>query len=136
MLSENNSCSNYTQFTMTGKIAISGNCNALQNKDDLNSHLKQLCGCGYRMLYNCTGLTQEPELQATTLTLQCYSYMFSGCSNLNYIKYLATDIYATNCTSNNWVEGVAETGIFVKEAGVNWTTGYDGIPSGWTVIEE
>ena len=59
--------------------------------------------------------------------------MFSGCSSLNYIKCLATDISATDCTGN-WVSGVASTGTFVKNASMtSWTEGTSGIPNGWTV---
>ena len=60
--------------------------------------------------------------------------MFYGCTKLKYIKCLATDISATNCTYN-WVNGVASTGTFVKAAVIeSWTTGDSGIPTGWTVL--
>jgi len=58
--------------------------------------------------------------------------MFLSCSNLNYIKCLATNISASNCLYN-WVSGVASTGTFVKAADVNWSSGKSGIPSGWTI---
>jgi hypothetical protein len=59
--------------------------------------------------------------------------MFLGCSNLNYIKMMATDISATVCM-DLWVSGVASSGIFVKNPAATWTkTGSSGIPSGWTV---
>jgi hypothetical protein len=59
--------------------------------------------------------------------------MFSGCSNLNYVKCLATDISANNCTKN-WVSGVAASGTFVKDINMSgWTTGNNGIPSDWTI---
>jgi hypothetical protein len=46
---------------------------------------------------------------------------------------LATDISVSNCL-NNWVYGVASTGIFVKMAAMtSLPTGNSGIPSGWTV---
>lgn len=90
--------------------------------------------CYSNMFNNCTSLTTAPTLPATTLTTQCYYKMFQGCTNLNYIKCLATDISASNCTYW-WVNAVASTGTFVKAAGVSWTTGIDGIPSGWTVTD-
>lgn len=90
--------------------------------------------CYVVMFSGCTGLTTAPALPATTLTAGCYSSMFAGCTSLNYIKCLATDISATNCTTN-WVNGVASTGTFVKNPYMTgWTTGIDGIPTGWTVI--
>ena len=85
------------------------------------------------MFSNCTSLTIAPELPATTLANYCYSSMFSECESLNYIKCLATNISATNCTYN-WVGWVASTGTFVKNPNMeSWTTGASGIPSGWTI---
>jgi hypothetical protein len=59
--------------------------------------------------------------------------MFKGCTNLSHITCLATDISATNCTTN-WVSEVSSTGTFEKASDMNnWTTGASGIPSGWTI---
>ena len=90
--------------------------------------------CYYGMFMNCTGLTKSPELPATTLTDYCYYYMFYGCSSLNEITCYANDISASNCTSN-WVKGVAASGTFNKKGTASWTTGTNGIPTGWTVDE-
>jgi hypothetical protein len=85
------------------------------------------------MFEGCTSLTTAPELPATTLASYCYDSMFYGCSKLNYIKMLATDISATSCLSN-WVYNVSPTGTFVKNKNATWTvTGTSGVPSGWTV---
>lgn len=93
-------------------------------------------GCYSNMFNRCTSLVTAPELPATTLASSCYIYMFRNCSSLSYIKCLATNISATNCTSN-WVDGVASTGTFVKAASMtSWTTGTSGIPTGWTVVNE
>lgn len=92
-------------------------------------------GCYNDMFYKCTSLTTAPELPATTLASLCYFYMFYGCSNLNSVICLATDISASSCTSS-WLNGVSATGTFTKAASMNdWTTGVDGIPSGWTVVD-
>ena len=89
--------------------------------------------CYRSMFYYCTSLTKAPELPATTLPIQCYSGMFEGCISLNYIKCLATDISATYCT-DDWVNGVASTGTFVKNPDMaSWSTGSNGIPTGWAV---
>ena len=89
--------------------------------------------CYANMFRDCTSLTTAPELPATTLKNYCYNSMFLGCTNINYIKCLATNISATNCTTD-WVSGVAATGTFVKAASMTgWTTGANGIPSGWSV---
>ena len=86
------------------------------------------------MFSNCTRLTTAPELPATTLTGYCYNSMFYGCSSLNYIKALFTTTPATSNNTNNWVQGVAANGTFVKNSAATWTTrGVNGIPNGWTI---
>ena len=90
--------------------------------------------CYAYMFQGCTSLATAPVLSATTLAQSCYYYMFYGCRNLKYIKCLATDISAGQCT-NNWVQGVASSGTFVKAASMTgWSTGNSGIPNGWTVL--
>lgn len=88
--------------------------------------------CYREMFQGCTSLTTAPTLPATTMTNTCYYQMFQGCSNLNSVTCLATDISATNCTEN-WLNGVAASGTFTAVAGTNWSSGANGIPSGWTV---
>ena len=87
------------------------------------------------MFAGCTLLTTAPDLPATTLTEACYYYMFGGCSNLNNITMLATDISASDCL-NGWVTAVSSTGTFVKNPALSEETigrGVNGIPEGWTV---
>ena len=89
--------------------------------------------CYFCMFHGCSSLTTAPELPATTLAESCYYGMFEDCISLNYIKCLATDISSEYCTGN-WVSGVAANGTFTKaDSMTDWTTGVDGIPSGWTV---
>lgn len=89
--------------------------------------------CYYCMFRGCTSLTTAPELSATTLANNCYGFMFKDCTSLSAITCLATDISAYSCTTN-WVSGVAASGTFKKPSNMSsWTTGTDGIPSGWTV---
>ena len=89
--------------------------------------------CYSAMFYGCTRLVKAPELPAATLKGWCYKDMFRSCIKLNYIKCLATDISAVNCT-NSWVDGVASTGTFIKADNATWdVTGYNGVPTGWTV---
>lgn len=63
--------------------------------------------------------------------------MFYGCTNLNNVTCLATNISAQYCTSN-WLYNVAPTGTFVKAASADWSgkTGNDGIPASWTVEDQ
>lgn len=92
--------------------------------------LKESC---YRAMYYGTKITTAPDLPATTMVTNCYYQMFDHCSNLNYIKCLAT---STNSSwTTNWVRGVSASGTFIKTASMtSWTTGVNGIPSGWTVV--
>lgn len=95
--------------------------------------------CYSSMFAGCTGLTKAPVLPASTLRAGCYQSMFTGCLNLAYIKCMATDISAKDCTSN-WVNGVKASGTFVKASSMEgWsaiTDGVSGIPPGWTVTSE
>ena len=95
MLNTNQTNSNYTQFKMTGKIAASGNCNALWNYQDLEARLKYYCG--QYMFSGCTSLTTAPELPATTLVDYCYSHMFLGCTRLTAAPVLPATILASGC---------------------------------------
>jgi hypothetical protein len=58
--------------------------------------------------------------------------MFSSCSKLNNIIMLATNIVASNCL-NYWVNGVSNTGTFVKHIITLLPSGSNGIPEGWEV---
>ncbi len=87
--------------------------------------------CYSFMFENCTNLVTAPELPAATLVNMCYFYMFNGCTKLTYVKCLATDISAEDCTEG-WLNGVNASGTFVKANDVNYSTGANGIPAGWT----
>lgn len=89
--------------------------------------------CYDNMFSGCTSLTTAPILPATTLVDYCYVTMFQGCSNLSSVICYARNISATNCTKN-WLNGVASNGTFTKASSMTgWTSGEDGIPSGWTI---
>ena len=111
-----------------GKL-FNGNTYVLNhpNKELLLPATKLTENCYRSMFEGCTGLTRAPVLPAATLASGCYQSMFAGCSKLEYIKCLATDISAPYCT-NYWVDGIAESGIFVSADGVNWPAGESGNP--------
>ena len=91
-------------------------------------------GCYGSMFRDCRSLITAPVLPATTLVDNCYMSMFFRCYSLNYIKCLATDISATNCT-NDWVDSVQRvSGTFITPSSTQWTTDDNGIPSGWTRV--
>ena len=89
--------------------------------------------CYYSMFEDCTSLTTAPELPAAKPLSQSYESMFKGCTSLSYIKCLATNLVASDCTTG-WVDGVSSSGTFVKASSMSsWTTGNNGIPNNWTV---
>ena len=89
--------------------------------------------CYYGMFWGCTSLTTAPDLPALTLADHCYWAMFYGCTNLTYIKAMFTTT-PSNTYTQAWVDGVAPSGTFVKNASATWdVTGTNGIPAGWTV---
>ena len=109
------------------------NCTSLTNVQATLPATALAIYCYQRMFTGCTSLTTAPELPAKTLLNYCYNNMFNGCTSLRYVKCLATNISASNCTSY-WLKSVASSGTFVKPASMtSWTTGTSGIPSGWTV---
>ena len=93
--------------------------------------------CYSSMFFNCTSLIKAPDLPARTLTPECYRYMFWNCNKLKYIRCLATDLSASQCTEN-WMEYVPcdSERAFVKVANATWSRGCDGIPENWTIISD
>lgn len=92
--------------------------------------------CYSNMFENCHSIVNAPVLPATTLESNCYFNMFRNCRSLNYIKAMFTNTPNTAYT-NSWVDGVASTGTFVKNANARWNiTGINGIPSGWVIKKE
>jgi hypothetical protein len=85
------------------------------------------------MFAGCTSITTAPELPATGLAQGCYSNMFNGCTNLNYIKAMFTTTPNISYTGA-WVQNVSATGTFVKNSAAEWeVTGVNSVPSGWTI---
>lgn len=105
------------------------NCSSLTTAPELPA--TKLYNYCYQGMFQGTAITESPELPATVLVPNCYSYMFGSCTNLNKITCNAYDISATSCTES-WVDDVASTGVFIGNSSVNWTTGINGIPEGWT----
>ena len=108
--------------------------------------------CYQYMFENCISLVKAPEIflnnrgigTVIIMDNECadsaMTYMFAGCSNLNYIKchmpalkfnLLLKTVY----TAQNWVSGVSASGTFYKKSSANIETGNNGIPKGWEVID-
>ena len=91
-------------------------------------------GCYYYMFEECP-FTTAPELPALTIVSQSYYCMFISCSNLNYIKCMATSgINTSNCS--NWVKSVASTGNFVRNGSTSWSRGVSAVPTNWTIHDD
>ena len=85
----------YKQFTMTGSIAASGNIMSLLNFSDALTDY-----AFYELFKDCTSLTTAPELHATTLAENCYSYMFYNCTSLVQAPELPATTLTYNCYTN------------------------------------
>lgn len=91
--------------------------------------------CYQQMFQGCTIITQVPDLPAGTLVTSCYSEMFRDCKALRNITCLATQGFGVNNSTNNWVFNIGGNGTFTKKNGVTWPNGNNGIPNGWTVVD-
>lgn len=90
----------------------------------------------YAMMFYHTAIATAPDLEATAVTssnssFQSYFFMFSQCSNLQYVRCLLAD--PSSLGQSMWLWGVSPTGTFIKHPNATWPTGDSGIPSGWTV---
>lgn len=118
----------------TTKIQARGNIaslNYVYNDEYKTKYNSTENSCYSGLFMSCKSLIKAPDLVATSLSKSCYMLMFKGCTNLKYIKCLATNISASNCT-DEWVRGVSSKGDFYTPASTNWSSGISGIPSGWT----
>ena len=118
-------------FVLNGTLKCGGDVTSLLNNIGGDTILSNYCFS--KLFYGCTSLTTTPNLLSETLVSDCYAYMFSGCSKVNYIKalFLTTPIWGY---TGDWVRGVKSTGTFVKNSAATWTTtGNNGIPKNWTV---
>ena len=79
-LTDKNTSTDYSQFTMSGSIEAQGDIRFLWDYENLDAPLYDYCG--YKLFYDCRSLESAPILPATTLSKGCYSYMFQSCSSL------------------------------------------------------
>lgn len=137
------SSSSYMNIHCNGLSYVYGNVMSLLSKDNFATMTTLPYDHTFRNLFKGNTYITHTDgkdlvLPATTLRSYCYSEMFSGCTSLNYIKCLATDIptYEENCTYQ-WLNRVAEEGTFVKAQGFNgWPRDENGIPYDWNILEE
>lgn len=126
----------YTRMDSDQYDNMFSDCRMLVEAPEITSTLTDDYCC-YMMFRDCVSLTTAPELKAEYLVDECYNGMFSGCTSLEYVKCLATQRSShpyARCT-DNWLDGVAENGTFVKAEGAEWERGASGIPENWEIIE-
>ena len=82
-------------------IACIGNIETLLDYVTVKAgeHPTMANGCYAFMFLGWTGLTQAPELPATTLTQSCYGYMFYDCASLTQAPELPATTMASYCYS-------------------------------------
>lgn len=88
------------------------------------------------MFYGCSSLERAPKINVRTILNSQFYHCFDECHKLNYFDAGAViDHSATSCTGA-WLRKVASSGTFIQNQTINpaWSSGVDGIPSGWTVI--
>ena len=95
----------------------------------------------YWYMFEKCAIIEAPDLLAETLAAECYGYMFTGCTSLNYIKCMANAGFNTSQCLTGWVTSVASSGTFVKDSGTaitsgKWTRGNNGIPTNWLVYDD
>ena len=82
-------------FSITGKVACSGNVMSLRLNGGRIQGLENLC---FRYMFSgCTGLTTAPDLPETDLKAGCYNYMFNGCTSLTTAPDLPATTLAESC---------------------------------------
>ena len=84
------------------------NCTGLTQAPDLPATTLAE-GCYRNMFQMCTSLTQVPDLPATTLTEYCYSFMFSNCTGLK-LSSTRTDEYTQEYRIPSSGNGVTANG--------------------------
>lgn len=113
------------------------NCTSLTTAPELPAYNMEV-GCYQSMFMGCTSLTAAPVLVTPMLNNnECYKEMFKNCRNLSYVKalFLYSPVWVDGTV--DWLDGVAETGTFVKRADAVWDEdefrGPSGIPYGWNI---
>lgn len=92
--------------------------------------------CYRAMFSSCESLAAAPDLPASRLTAYCYRSMFYHCYAIKSVKCLATTGLGTTECTQAWLTGAPSGGTFYAKSGVSWASGGNGIPSGWTRVNE
>lgn len=102
----------------------------------------------FRGWHGCNSLIYTSPINIHANDNEDFSGFYEGCSSLNqitckiYETYSVYDEfvfewndYGSLPTFTNWVNGVADKGVFIKNKGWTLPRGVNGIPNGWEIIE-
>ena len=103
-LTDNNSDTDFTQFTITGAIEARGNINYIWDYENLNAPLKERCG--WSLFKNCTGLCEvaHATLPSMTLAYACYQDLLFGCTNIKKSPELPAMVMEKECYRGMFVD--------------------------------
>jgi hypothetical protein len=125
----------YSSFTMTGEVAASGSVMSLIDGMGLSTEIPRIY-CFYNLFSGCAGLTQSPELPATTLTQFCYYRMFEGCTSLTQVPSLPATTLDYSCYESMFSCCTSLTQAPVLPATTMYASCYDGMFYGCTSLSE
>ncbi len=113
-------------------------CTSLVNTPTFNNLTEAKNACFGYCFEGCTSLVNAPTFKnLTNVTyydqLYTFMYCFQGCNKLQVIYTPNIATWDEN-TFENWVDGVASTGVLFKSETLEIPTGVNGIPDGWTTI--
>lgn len=80
----------------------------------------------YGLFLRCTSLEESPILSWSSNGFYGVLDMFTNCSSLKRIAAIGST------SEDYWTENVHASGIFYKNSNASWSSGTEGIPSGWT----
>ena len=110
------------------------NCKKLKNVNPLPEVIPYT-NMYAQMFRNCTSMTDAPEIMLSSATqLNCMLYMFAGCTSLSSVT-VHFKTWPQVSYLNNWLSGVAPTGIFRCPAELPDERGNGRIPEGWTKVD-
>ena len=86
-------------------------CNKLKNVNPL-VEVKPYMSIYSQMFKDCTSLTDAPEIMLSSANaVNCMAHMFEGCTSLSSVT-VHFKTWPSASFLNNWLNGVAPTGIF------------------------
>ena len=111
-----------------------GRCYALAGA--VNLPAQSFTNACYETLLQQTAIT-EIHIQATGIFANnCMNGMLNGCASLSKIEVNFTSWGSIATATQNWVDGVAADGTFIKPSALPEEYGVNRIPTGWTVVNK